>query len=122
MHFSRIIGPALAAALAVFPLASPAAFYANGKDGLIFIKSDNKYCHIDSSTHAHCEDYIGRPLGSLYMSFGGRRPGCVVGFIQEEEYKPAQYRWHAKVASDFSKECHGVWQNNNTLWIYGTEK
>lgn len=105
MHFSRITGAVLATVVALLPVTASAAFYANGKDGLIFVKSDNRYCHIDSRTHAHCEDYIGKPLGSLYMSFGGRRPGCVVAFIEEEEYKPAQYRWHAKVFSDFAKSA-----------------
>ena len=123
MRLSTIGAGILAAMLAAAPLSATAALYIDAKTpDLVMHSLSLPHCHIDSKQHAHCEDYVGPFPGQLNLSFGGRRPGCVVGGIRQYEYKPAQYRWDATVYKDFSKECHGVWQNNNTLWIYGTEK
>lgn len=122
MRLSRYAAALLALAIAA-PIPSYAALYIDSKTpGLIMHSSSLQHCHIDSKTSAHCEDYVGAFGGQLNLSFGGRRPGCVVGGVRQYEYKPFKYRWDASVYKDFSKECHGSWQNDNTIWIYGTEK
>lgn len=123
MHLSRTAALVFAALITASPLPSYAALYIDAKSPDLIMHSTNmRHCHIDGKTSAHCEDYVGYLPGQINLSFGGRRPGCVVAGIRQYEYKPFQYRWDAAVYKDYSKQCYGVWQNNNTIWIYGTEK
>ena len=123
MSFARIAAVALAIVLAAWPLRSFADLYIDAKtSGLEMHSKSTPYCHIDGKKSAHCEDRLGQFPGQLNLSFNGHRAGCVVGGIRQYEYKPFKRRWDATVYKDYSKECHGEWQNDNTLWVYGTEK
>src|SRR5690348_8821772 len=96
MCLSRITALVFAALMAASPLPSFAALYINAKTpDLIMLSTNMRHCHIDGKTSAHCEDYVGSLPGQLNLSFGGRRPGCVVAGIRQYEYKPFEYRWDA---------------------------